>query len=76
MTHAPKANDLVGSIHPHMPVILHESDFDLWLNPEVRKAELLTELFERYPAEGMASHQVGASANKPTTDAPEVINPL
>lgn len=69
-----EANDLLRPIHDRMPVILSRSDFDLWVDPDVRKAELLTELFAPYPAEEMSAHPVSALVNRPTVDTPEIIN--
>lgn len=70
-----EACDLVRQIHPRMPVILHPSDHDLWLDRDVRKTELLTELFAPYPAEEMASHPVSTLVNRPTIDTAEIIEP-
>jgi putative SOS response-associated peptidase YedK len=36
-----------------MRVILHPKDYDLWLDPEVKNAELLKPLLRPYPSEKM-----------------------
>jgi len=71
-----EANDLLRPIHDRMPVMLRRSDFDLWLDPDVRKAELRTKLFAPYPAEEMTAHPVSTLVNRPTVDTPEIINPV
>jgi len=40
-----------------MPVILHPEDYELWLDEDVRKQELLKDLPRPYPAEEMISCQ-------------------
>jgi putative SOS response-associated peptidase YedK len=59
-----------------MPVILHPSDYDLWLDTDVRKTELLQDLFAPYPAEEMTSYPVSLLVNKPTVDNAQLINSL
>lgn len=43
---------------------------------DVRKTELLQELFTPYPAEEMTSYPVSALVNKPTIDNAQLINSL
>lgn len=35
------ANDLIGTFHHRMPVILESKDYDLWLDPSLQEAEWL-----------------------------------
>ena len=46
-------NELMAPIHDRMPVILPRDLEDLWLDPEVQDAAVLTELLVPYPAEAM-----------------------
>jgi putative SOS response-associated peptidase YedK len=54
-----EANAVLEPIHDRMPVILHASDYDLWLAPAVRDAGKLTPLPCPYPADKITSFPVG-----------------
>lgn len=45
-------NELVGTVHDRMPVILQPDDYDVWLGPATPAAEL-KRLLRPYPADGM-----------------------
>ncbi|MDI9569935.1 MAG: SOS response-associated peptidase [Pseudomonadota bacterium] len=49
-----RANELVAPIHERMPVIVSESDSDLWLDKDVRDPDRLLALLRPYPVEEMA----------------------
>lgn len=66
-------NELLGSIHNRMPVILHPADYDLWLDPEVQQTELLQPLLRPYKTEAMVAHPVSTEVNNPQNDSPECI---
>ncbi|MHB9029622.1 MAG: SOS response-associated peptidase [Candidatus Latescibacterota bacterium] len=66
------ANDLVGTIHDRMPVILHPEDYDRWLDPAI-PAESLEALLVPYPADLMATREVSNMVNNARCDAPECI---
>ncbi len=68
-----QANELLQPIHDRMPVILADSDFDLWLNPEVQKAEALQQLLVPYPASAMTATPVSTKVNNPKHDSPDCI---
>ena len=46
-------NELVGTVHDRMPVILHKEDEEAWLNPDTTEPEHLLPLLKPYPAEDM-----------------------
>jgi putative SOS response-associated peptidase YedK len=69
-------NELMKSIHNRMPVILDPKHYDLWLDPEVKKSELLQPLLHPYPAEEMTAYPVSTAVNKPSNDTAECINSL
>jgi putative SOS response-associated peptidase YedK len=52
-------------VHDRMPVILHADDYELWLDADVRKVDLVKELLRPYPAEEMVGYPVSASINSP-----------
>lgn len=70
------ANELMHSIHDRMPVILAPKDYDIWLDPTVKKPEQLQPLLHPYSSEAMTSYPVSTLVNKPTNNTPECINSL
>ena len=69
-------NDLMLTLHNRMPVILQPKDYDLWLDPEVQKVELLQPLLQPYPSQDMAAYAVSRWVNSPDNDDPRCIQPL
>jgi putative SOS response-associated peptidase YedK len=67
------ANEKVTVVHERMPVILSPSDYDLWLDEDVRKLELLKELFRPYPSAEMSSYPVSTLVNSIRNDGAELI---
>ncbi|HEY9618920.1 MAG TPA: SOS response-associated peptidase [Crinalium sp.] len=70
------ANDLMQPIHDRMPVILHESDYDLWLDPTLQDTAKLQSLLRPYPSEEMVAYPVRTTVNSPKVDEPSLIQPL
>lgn len=66
-------NELMRPIHNRMPVILDQKDYDLWLDPEVKKSELLQPLLRSYSTEEMTAYPVSKAVNKPSNDSTECI---
>ena len=62
------ANLLVSSIHDRMPVILHKTSYDLWLDPGFRKIEPLLDLLKPYQPERMRSWRVSSRVNSVQND--------
>jgi putative SOS response-associated peptidase YedK len=67
------ANEMLRPVHDRMPVILHHTDYDLWLDEDVRKRDLRKELLQPYPASEMTSHPVSTSINSPRSQGVELI---
>jgi len=70
-----KANQVVGKVHPRMPVILHREDEKKWLSPTQIAQELLA-LLTPYPNDEMQEYMVDTAVNSPRNDNPEIIKPL
>ena len=68
-----EANELMQPIHNRMPVILDPKDYDLWLDLEVKKQELLQPLLHPYRSEEMTAYPVSKVVNKPSNDSAECI---
>lgn len=71
-----EANDVLKPVHDRMPVILNESDYDLWLDADVRKQDLRLELLNPFSAQEMKSHSVSTLVNSPKNDDVSCIAPL
>lgn len=65
-------NELVAQIHHRMGVILHEKDYETWLQTGEKESEELLPLLTPYPSEEMAYYQVATLVSS-RTDAPECI---
>jgi putative SOS response-associated peptidase YedK len=68
-------NELVGTVHDRMPVILHKEDEEDWLNPDLTEPEHLLPLLQPYPADEMETWRVGDGAKNPRNDTEELIKP-
>lgn len=68
-----EANETASDIHDRMPVILSASDYDLWLDEDVRKLDLLKEMLRPYPSEEMITYQVSTLVNNVRVDRAELI---
>ena len=68
-----RPNRLMAELHDRMPVILEGEQLDRWLDPSIRSAEALHDLFDPFPAEAMAAHPVGRGVNSPANDDPSLI---
>ncbi len=70
-----EANEVVRPVHARMPVILHEHDYALWLDPATQTADTLHPLLHAYPAAEMVAYPVSAYVNTPAHDDAGCIVP-
>jgi putative SOS response-associated peptidase YedK len=56
-----------------MPVIVKATNYDEWLDPQIKDTEKLEKLLAPYPANEMNSHTVSKAVNSPIADSPELI---
>ena len=70
-----RPNELLRSVHDRMPVILHEEDYELWLDGDQREQDALVQLLKPYPSEKMTSYPVGMMVNDPTREGAELLEP-
>lgn len=66
-------NELVAQIHHRMGVILHEKDYETWLQPGEADTKQLLPLLAQYPAEEMAYYQVGTTVSNARNEVPECV---
>jgi putative SOS response-associated peptidase YedK len=70
------ANDLMRAVHDRMPVILHERDYEAWLDPKNEKLEALNGLLMPFPAEEMRAYPISTRVNNTRNDGPELVEPV
>ncbi len=64
------ANELLAELHDRMPLIVHPSDYDAWLDAGNPRAE---ELLKPFPAREMRYYPVSAHVNKADNDDAECM---
>jgi putative SOS response-associated peptidase YedK len=67
------ANALGIPIHDRMPAILPRKAEDIWIDPEFRNLNKLTELIKPLPSEEMESYEVSPLVNSPKNDSPDCV---
>ena len=60
-------------MHDRMPGIIHPEDYELWLEADVRKIDLVKEMLRPYPAEEIVGYPVNASINSPRNQGAKLI---
>lgn len=70
------ADELLNPIHNRMPVILHENDFRLWLNPALHDKETLLRLLKPFPSKELDTYRVTSKVNSFKYNNPENIKPI
>lgn len=68
-----EANEMVSKLHDRMPVILHEQDYQAWLDPKNENAQALRALLKPYPAEEMLAYPVSTRVNSVKNDDASLI---
>ena len=68
-----EANEVLRPVHDRMPVILHPEDYELWLEADARKIDLVKEMLRPYPADEMIGHPVSVSVNSPRNQGATLI---
>src|SRR5262249_45451036 len=68
-------NEAVAPIHDRMPAILTPDDYDLWLDPEVKRASDLRALLRPYAGPALAVYAVGRGVNDARNEGPTLVVP-
>lgn len=71
-----EANAMMRRLHDRMPVLLHEADYDAWLDPENESAGALKKLLKPFPADEMRAYPVSTRVNSARNNGAELIAPL
>jgi len=69
------ANDLIAQIHDRMPVVLDQSDFPAWLDPNHPDPTALTALLRPADPAGWVIEPVSRRVNSPRNEGPDLIRP-
>lgn len=71
-----EANDVVEQIHHRMPVVLSDTTWDPWLDPDVKDAGAIGDLLAASVGPSLVEHAVSTLVNRVANDVPELIAPL
>jgi putative SOS response-associated peptidase YedK len=69
-------NAVTSAIHNRMPVILQPDSYDLWLDPGMTDAQVVSELLKPYDANAMRSYPVSTRINHVGNDDEECSRPV
>ena len=69
------ANEMMRTVHDRMPVILHERDYDMWLDPRNEDTGSLDGLLGPFPAEEMHAYPVSTRVNNTRNNEPALVEP-
>ncbi|HEX5094882.1 MAG TPA: SOS response-associated peptidase [Acidimicrobiia bacterium] len=67
------ANDVLAPIHNRMPVVLPESEWGRWLDPEFNDVDALQKLLVPAPSDEFEAWEVTTLVNKPANNGPELL---
>ncbi len=70
-----RPNDLMQPIHDRMPVILPESAWATWLDPDNHDVRALEQLLVPAPSEELERWAITTLVNKPDHNGPELLAP-
>ena len=70
------ANDLIGTLHHRMPVILAEADWPAWLSEALAPAAGVKALLRPYPSAEMELWPVGHGVGNWRNNSPELLTPV
>lgn len=70
------ANSIIAPVHDRMPVILHQTEFELWLERSVNNPLELQRLYQPFRAELLQEWEVSIVVNSPAHETPETIAPI
>jgi putative SOS response-associated peptidase YedK len=71
-----RANGLLAPIHDRMPVVLPESSWGRWLDPDEGDPASLEGLLVPAPDEWLEAWPVSTDVNRPTNHGPELVAPV
>ena len=70
-----RANGVVGQLHDRMPVILEQSEWPIWADPEIRDPGLLSDLLRPAADSLLTLDAVSPLVNNANNEGPELLLP-
>ena len=67
------ANELMAKVHDRMPVILHPSDYDRWLDRDSDPGRPPLDLLRPFPADEMEAFEVSKDVGNVKNNSPELL---
>ena len=64
-------NSVTSAIHDRMPVIVHPDSYDLWLDPGMQNASIISRLLKPYDPQRMRLYAVSTRINHVANDDEE-----
>jgi putative SOS response-associated peptidase YedK len=71
-----RANRMLATVHPRMPVVVPPEAFDLWLDTRGVDAAMAAALIAPAPEDMLEMHEVSAAVNSAVNDTPDLIEPV
>jgi putative SOS response-associated peptidase YedK len=71
-----EADNLVGNIHPRMPVILRPENEDKWIDPTLKDVKTIEKLLQPYPSNLMEMYEVSPLVGRANIDVESLIQPI
>jgi len=69
-------NAITATVHDRMPVILDRESYDLWLDPGITKAQVVSELLKPYDARLMRWYPISPRINHVANDDEDCSRPV
>lgn len=69
-------NAVISAVHDRMPVILDRESYDLWLDPGMTNAQVVSELLKPYDTRLMRSYPISTRINQVANDDVECSQPV
>jgi putative SOS response-associated peptidase YedK len=69
-------NALTSAVHDRMPVIFHQGDYGLWLDPGMKDSSIACEFLKPFDATLRRCYAVSSRVNQVQYDHPECCKPV
>jgi putative SOS response-associated peptidase YedK len=69
-------NAVTSSVYARMPVILHQDNYDLWLDPGLTDVQVVSELLKPYDAKAMGCYPVSTRIDHVANDDEDCSQPV
>ncbi len=70
------ASERLRALHERMPVIIDSSDYDLWMDPEIREPEIVSPVIDRNLGSALEFYPISHHVNDVRHDDPRCLEPI